>query len=143
MAKFTRDVLIHTPVDKVFKYHSDPTNQPEYWPSMLEVKNVKEQPGGRREYKWVYKMAGIRLQGSTETTEFVENERIVTKSTGGIESTFTYQYKPEGEGTRLSVDMEYKVPVPVLGKLAEALIIKLNEREADSTLANLKDRLEA
>jgi len=73
----------------------------------------------------------------------VENERIVNKTKGGIESTFIYQYKPEGEGTRLSVEVDYKVPVPVLGKLAEALIVKLNEREAETTLANLKDRLEA
>jgi len=143
MAKFTRDVLIHAPVDKVFKYHSDPTNQPEYWPSMLEVKGTKGPPAAGRKYQWVYKMAGIRLEGSTETTEFVENKRIVNKTKGGIESTFIYQYKPEGEGTRLSVEVDYKVPVPVLGKLAEALIVKLNEREAETTLANLKDRLEA
>jgi len=143
MAKITRDILINAPVEKVFEYGSDPANQPEYWPSMIEVKDVKRLPGGGANFDWVYKMAGVRLKGSTTTTEYVKNERIVTKSTGGIESTFTYQYKPEGEGTRLSVDMEYKVPVPVLGKLAEALIVKLNEREADSTLANLKDRLEA
>jgi len=143
MAKITRDILINAPVEKVFKYHSDPTNQPEYWPSMLEVKNIKELPGGGKKYRWVYKMAGIRLEGSTETTEFVENERIVTQTKGGVESTFIYQYKPEGEGTRLSLEMEYKVPVPVLGKLAEAFIVKVNEREADTVLSNLKDRLEA
>ncbi len=143
MAKITRDILINAPVDKVFRYHSDPTHQPEYWPSMLDVKSIKELPGGGKKWKWVYKMAGIRLRGSTETTEFIENERIVTKTTGGVESTFTYQYKPEGEGTRLSLEVDYKVPVPVLGKLAEGLIIKANEREADTVLANLKDRLEA
>jgi len=88
-------------------------------------------------------MAGIRLEGSTETTEFVENQRVVTRSKGGIESTITYDFKPEGEGTRLAVEVDYVVPVPVLGKLAEALILKLNEREAETTLANLKDRLEA
>ena len=143
MAKITRDILINAPVEKVFEYHSNPMNQPEYWPSMLEVKDIEEQPGGGRKYNWVYKMAGIRLNGSTETTEFVENERIVTKSSGGVESTFTYTYKPEGEGTRLTMELEYVVPVPVIGKLAEGFILKTNEREADTVMGNLKDRLEA
>ena len=139
MAKITRDILINAPVAKVFEYHSNPMNQPEYWPSMLEVKDVEEE---ERTYNWVYKMAGIRLEGTTETTEFVENERIVTKSTGGVESTFVYEYMPEGDGTRLKMEVEYTVPVPVLGKLAEAFILKANEREADTVLGNLKDRLE-
>ena len=143
MAKTTRDILINAPVEKVFEYASNPMNQPEYWPSMLEVKDVEEQPGGGRKYNWVYKMAGIRLEGSSETTEFVENERIVEKSSGGIESTFVYAYKPEGEGTRVTIEVEYVVPVPVLGKLAEAFILKVNEREADTVMGNLKDRLEA
>ncbi len=142
MAKTTRDILINAPVEKVFEYASNPMNQPEYWPSMMEVKDVEEQPGGGQNYNWVYKMAGIRLEGSSETTEFVENERIVEKSSGGIESTFVYAYKPEGEGTRLTIEAEYVVPVPVLGKLAEAFILKVNEREADTVMGNLKDRLE-
>jgi uncharacterized protein YndB with AHSA1/START domain len=105
MAKITRDILINAPVEKVFEYHSNPMNQPEYWPSMLEVKDIEEQPGGGRNYNWIYKMAGIRLDGSTETTEFVENERIATKSSGGVESTFVYAYKPEGAGTRLTMEL--------------------------------------
>jgi uncharacterized membrane protein len=143
MAKIRREILINAPVEKVFEYHSNPMNEPEYWPSMIEVKDIEEQPGGGQKYKWVYKMAGIRLEGSTETTEFVENERIVTKGSGGVESTFVYEYKPEGEGTRVTMEVEYVVPVPVLGKLAEAFILKVNEREADTVMGNLKDRLEA
>ncbi len=143
MTKITKDVLINAPVEKVFEYASNPVNQPEYWPSMREVKDIEERPEGGWNYKWVYKMAGIRLEGSTETTEFVENERLVTKSSGGVESTFVYTYKPEGEGTRLTMEAEYVVPVPVLGKLAEAFILKANDREADTVLGNLKDRLEA
>jgi uncharacterized membrane protein len=143
MAKITRDILINAPVEKVFEYHSNPMNGPEYWPSMLEVKDLEEQPGGGWNYNWVYKMAGFRLEGSTENTEFVENERIATKGSGGVESTFLYEYKPEGEGTRVKMEVEYVVPVPVLGKLAEAFVLKVNEREADTVMGNLKDRLEA
>jgi len=33
--------------------------------------------------------------------------------------------------------------VPLLGKLAESLIVKQNEQEADALLANLKSLMEA
>jgi hypothetical protein len=35
------------------------------------------------------------------------------------------------------------VPVPVLGKLAEAVIIRQNDHEAKVLLANLKAKMEA
>jgi hypothetical protein len=38
--------------------------------------------------------------------------------------------------------VEYTIPVPVLGKLGEALILKQNEREADQAMANIKAKLE-
>jgi hypothetical protein len=35
------------------------------------------------------------------------------------------------------------VPIPVVGRMAEALIVKLNEHKGDLVLANLKARMEA
>ena len=143
MAEIKRSISINAPVEKVFAFIEDPVNFPEVWPSMMEIKDVEELPTGGRKYNWVYKMLGVRLEGTTETTEYVANQRIVSKSAGGIETTFVWELLPEGEGTKLNVSIEYTVPVPVLGKLAEGLIVKLNEREADTLMANLKDRLEA
>jgi carbon monoxide dehydrogenase subunit G len=143
MAEIKRSISINAPVEKVFAFIEDPVNFPEVWPSMMEIKDVEELPTGGRKYNWVYKMLGVRLEGTTETAEYVANQRIVSKSTGGIETTFVWELLPEGEGTKLNVSMEYIVPVPVLGKLAEGLIVKLNEREADTLVANMKDMLEA
>jgi len=143
MAEIKRSISINAPVEKVFAHIEDPVNFPEVWPSMVEVKDVEELPTGGRKFNWVYKMLGVRLEGTSETTEYVANQRIVTKGTGGVETTFVWEFLPEGEGTKLNVSIEYTVPVPVLGKLAEGLIVKLNEREADTLMANLKDRLEA
>jgi uncharacterized membrane protein len=142
MVRIERNILINAPVEKVFAYHSDPENSPEYWPSFQEVKDIEMLPNGGKKYNWVYKMAGIRLNGSTTTTEFEENKQLSIKSEGGIDSTFSYTYQTEGDGTRLNLVVEYTVPVPVLGKLAESFILKMNEREADTVMANLKDILE-
>jgi hypothetical protein len=73
----------------------------------------------------------------------VPNQRIVHVSKGGIDRKMTYTFQPEDGGTRMAVVVEYTVPVPVLGKLAERIIVKLNEHEEKVTLANLKARLES
>ena len=143
MAKIEKTITINAPVEKVFGYVSEPTNLPEIWPSMVEVTDVQPLPNGGKSYRWVYKMAGMRLEGTSEHTEYVANERIVSKSKGGIESTITWMFQPEAGGTKVTTQAEYTVPIPVLGKLAEAFIVKANEREGELILANLKARMEA
>ena len=143
MAKVEKTIIISAPVEKVFDYIDDPTNQPEIWPNLVEVKDVQRLPNGGTSTRWVYKMAGMRFQGTSEDTERVANQRIVTKTKGGVESTQTWIFQPEAGGTRVSFKVEYTVPIPLLGKLAEAVIVKMNEREAELLLANLKVRMEA
>ncbi len=104
---------------------------------------MKQLGGGLKTYDWTYKMAGLKLDGSTEVTEYILNEQLATVGKGGIESKFHWTFVPENNGTRLIVMAEYTVPIPVLGKLAESIILKQNEREADTLLANLKSILEA
>jgi uncharacterized membrane protein len=138
MAKIKRTIIINAPVEKVFDYIADSNNLPEFWPSMVEVKDVEKD----KSFRWVYKMAGMRFEGSSEVIESIANERRVTKSTSGIPNTFMWTYQPEQGGTRLTLEIEYTVPIPLLGKLAEVFIVKMNEREADIMLANLKARME-
>lgn len=142
MAKLEKSITIHAPVEKVFAFLIDPRNLPEIWPSMIEVKHVTPAPKGGFNFEWVYKMAGLKIEGASETVEYVLNERTVTKGTKGIESTFFWLYKPQTKGTKLTLEIEYTVPLPVLGRLAEAVVLKQNEQEAETVLFNLKSRLE-
>ena len=145
MARLERGITVNAAVEKVFTYMtSDPMNTPEWLPSMVEVKDVvqtKDGVGSR--YRWVYKMVGLRFEGENTTLEYVPNRRLVEESKGGISSTWTWTFAPEGAGSRLNVAIEYTVPIPVLGKLAEALVVRQNEREMDLALANIKARMES
>lgn len=143
MAKVEKSILIDAPVEKVFSYvNEDPTNLLEIWPSMVDIKDVERLPNGGTRFRWVMKFAGVRLEGTSEDIEFVPNQRVVSKTKGGVESTATWTYEPEDGGTRVTTVTEYTVPVPVLGKVAEAFVVKANDREAEVLLANLKDRME-
>ncbi len=143
MAKLVKTTVIKAPIEKVFAYFNDPNNLPDIWPSMVEVKDIQTLSNGGTCFKYVYKMGGIRLEGTSEDTEFVPNQRTVSKSSGGIEGWATMEYETTPQGTKVTITDEYKVPVPVIGKLAEAVIVKLNENEADALLANLKARMES
>ena len=144
MVKTVKTITIKAPVEKVFDYISEPTNLPEIWPSLVEIKDVQKLPSGGTRDRWVYKMAGIRLEGTSESedAECIPNQRFVSKTKGGVESTQTWMFQPEAGGTKVTLEVEYTVPIPVLGKLAEAIIVKMNEHEGELILANLKARME-
>ena len=143
MAKLEKNITINAPVEKVFGYIDGATNLPEIWPSLIEVKDVQRLPNGGHSDRFVYKMAGIRLEGTSEDIEYISNQRIVTKTKGGADSIQTWLFEPEASGTKVTFRVEYSVPIPVLGKLAEAVITKMNEHEGNLILANLKARMEA
>jgi uncharacterized membrane protein len=141
MPTINNSIHINAPVEKVFAYMTDPTNLPEWMVSMSEVTGVTGSGVGLN-YQWKYKMIGIPLQGQTTFTEFVASERVVTESKGGVASTFTFTFAPHEGGTTLDLKVEYTIPIPVLGKLAERLVLKRNEREASMWLENVKERME-
>ena len=140
MTSIKSSITINAPVDKVFDY-TKPENLPEIWPSLVEVSNIKELPGGGYTWDWKYKMAGMKFDGSSEHVEYVENERTVAKSTG-IDSTITWSYEAVEGGTRMTAETDYTIPGSLLGKLAEPFVVKMNENESETILANIKARLE-
>jgi uncharacterized membrane protein len=143
MATFNKSITINAPIEKIFKYTTEQTNLPEIWPSLVENKVIERLPNGGTKTQFVYKMAGMRFEGISIDTEFIPNQRVVSKTEEGVESEMTWEYQSEGEATKVTFRGEYTVPIPLLGKLAEAFIVKLNENESEILLANLKARMEA
>ena len=142
MANVEKSITINAPAEKVFDYLNDPLAQLEWVPSIMEVKDVSGSGVGRH-FKWKYKMAGILLEGESTVTEYIPNKRIVTQSKGGATSTWTFNLEPHNGETRVKLTIEYTIPVPVLGRLAEKIVLKRNEREADLAMTNIKEKMEA
>lgn len=142
MARIRKTVSINAPVNVVWDYLTHPENLPEIWPSMIEVSNVKRRDDGSHSFDWVYKMAGMRFKGHSDTTEIEKNARIVVKNQDGIPSTFTWTYSGEDGGTKLVMEVDYTLPSKLLDKLASPFLERINEREAETVLANAKERLE-
>ncbi len=142
MSKIVHRTRINAPAKEIFNYLEDKTHFPEFWPSMMEVSDIRDLPTGGKHFHWVYKMAGMRFEGDTDEIEYVPNKRMVGQNLKGIESTITWNLEERGEETELTFEAEYKVPVPLVGKLAENVVAKINDNEAVAMLANIKATLE-
>jgi uncharacterized membrane protein len=143
MTKILRDIRIKTPVDRVFNFLADPRNLPEIWPNIVEVNNIKKsKSNGSYTFDWTYKMSGMRFEAMAETVEFVQNQRLVIRSTKGFDCTLTWKFQPEMNETRLVLEIEYKIPASLLKKLKEQTILQENEHDVDAVLENVKSRSE-
>ena len=142
MHQYRETVEIKAPVQQVYDFINQPTNLPGVWPSLIEVSNVVPRAGGH-DWDWTYKMLGVRLKGHTKLEEAQPGRLLRTMSEGAIVSSFRWTFQGlNGSGTRLTCEIDYTMPTPVIGKLAEALAVKLNKREADALLANIKEVME-
>ena len=144
MVKVERSIFLNAPVEKVFDYMADAHANVEIIPGMVDVRDIEETPNHvGTHFRWTYKMAGIKFDGETTVVEWEQNRKVVTDSKGGIRSKWSMTYGAEASGSKLSIVVEYEVPVPVLGKLAEIVVRRQNEKELELALSNVKAHVEA
>ncbi len=140
MASIEKEGIVNVPSKKIFEYILKPGNWLEFWPSLAEITNVQSLPNGGYSAQWAYKMAGMRFKGKAQYTEVVPDKWLVVKTTGGINCTVTWTFHPSESRTKVTFAVDYKIPIPLLGKLAEFIIVKMNEREAALIISNLQIR---
>ena len=142
MPRIRKSVIISAPVEKVFEYLSNPENMLEWQPNVTAIRDIT---GRGENQKWTldYKMMGLHFTSQAKVTQSrLNTERRVT-STGGIESSWFWVLNREAGGTRLELEVEYTIPMPVLGKIGELIILHRNDRVADMAMTNIKERIEA
>ena len=142
MRRIHRTIDIKAPVPRVWEFLQQPNNLPGVWPHLVSVSNIVPRDGGANDFDWVFKMGGVHFDGHASVEQARPGEYVRFRNEGGIPSTFVWNYQATTGGTRLTVDVEYTIPTPVIGKLAEALVAKSNERDLDALLQNTKERLE-
>ncbi len=145
MHKIKNEITLNASVERVFNYIYEPSNWPEFWPSLIEISDIQTLPNGGYSARYEYKMAGMRLKGKGEYTDYMPNNWIVVNTNGGINSKFTFTFRDIKESnqikkTRVTLTIEYDIPIPLLGKLAEIVISRMNEQDISLLLSNLQAR---
>jgi uncharacterized protein YndB with AHSA1/START domain len=143
---FRATVVIDRPIDEVFAFLADGTNDPKFSPRVLEIaKTTEGPPGVGTVYASTVKDAGMKTKREFRLTEFEPPTRIrwaevsknlVTASEGG------YDFAPEGDGkTRVTI---YNVlEGHGLGKLIAPLALRSARKSADDFGTRIKAAVEA
>lgn len=142
MARIDKEIIINAPLEKIFNYLSKPSNLPQIWASLIEIKNEQLLPNGGYSAQWAYKMGGVYLEGTGEYTDLVRNQWFTIKTKGAVDSTISCTFRYIDSQTRVTLTIDYEVPSQVLGWLTRKTIVKMNKQEAELILANLRARLE-
>jgi uncharacterized membrane protein len=142
MTSWKNSIVIHAPADNVFAYVDDPMRLAEWMPHIVEVRNVIG-TGAGQQFEWTAKWVGLLLRGQSTVVEHVSSKCGVHQTIGMVSSTFGYTIEPRAEGTALTLETEYSIPMPVLGRLAERVLVRRTRRELELALINVKETLES
>jgi uncharacterized membrane protein len=142
MAKVKGSVHIEAAPEQVLETVLDIPGLPAVMPSLEKVWDVQGHGVGCT-YQWQYKMSGVSFEGGAEIMEAGAGG-VTLKTSGGIPSTWVYQFTPAAGGTDVKLSVEYTMPGSVLGAIADRLVVeRQNQKEVNQALANIKARLEA
>lgn len=143
MPTIDKEIIINAPIEKVYDYINEPSNLPQIWPSLIEIKNKKLLANGGYGFQWSYKMIGTYLEGIGECTGYAENQWLSIKTGGALTSVMTWTFRVKDlVETRVTFTVDYKIPSPILRWLAGNTVMMINEQEAKLILTNLKTILE-
>jgi uncharacterized protein YndB with AHSA1/START domain len=143
MAIVQRSVQIKASPRETMALLSDASRWPDWYPGMTEIDIAEPFPqkGGRVVFK--VKSAGLSM-GITETVlEFEEDKLQLLQMEGMLSGRARWELTPEGDGTRLTTTFDYALPGGVLGKMADAVMVKrMNAKALGEALENFKALVE-
>ena len=143
MTKIERSIVIDRPIDDVFEFTHDLSNNPVWQTTLVEVELLTDGPMrvGTR-WKEVRRFLGKRIETVLELTEYEPNKRSAVKMVSGpVPLSGTYAFEPIDGGTSFTVGGE--IDAHGFFKLAEPVFARITGRELESNLGHLKDLLEA
>jgi carbon monoxide dehydrogenase subunit G len=143
--RFEGTAVVDRPIEQVFAFLADGTNDPKFSPRVLEIAKTTDGPVGvGTVYKSTVKDAGVKTNREFEITEFEPPTRIrwaersknqVTAPEGG------YDLAPQGSGTRVTV--HNVLEGHGIGKLFAPLALRSARKGADQFAQAIKGAIEA
>lgn len=143
--QYERQVLIASPVSRVFSYMDDVAREREWQPGIVEAH--KDPPGatalGTRK-RYVSEFMGKRIENTYVTTRFDPNERVSYETTAGsvLQAKVQLHFEVVGEGTRVTMGVVGKA-TGVLRFVPKSVLEGVFQKELESSLGLLKKMLES
>jgi carbon monoxide dehydrogenase subunit G len=124
MGRISGSIDIDAPLEVCWAINADASRLTEWNPAILEVRDVSG-PLDRvgTTYTGVIKAMGRRFDGRNEVTAVEPMRSVTTAGTGvgGAKARVRAEFARRGEGTRVTVSIDYDLPGGVFGGIAEKL----------------------
>ena len=135
-------VTINRPIEEVFAYVTDTSNDPAWHTDALEARKTSEGPIGMGTVWHVrFKPAMGVSEGDMEVVAFEPNRMEVQRGViGPMQPTLTYVFEPADGGTRFTRRVQIKVSGTM--RMMEPLMRLMTPKGNAGFLANLKRVLE-
>jgi uncharacterized protein YndB with AHSA1/START domain len=143
MAIVQRDVQIKASPQETMALLSDASRWPDWYPGMTELNVAAPFPeeGGKVAFK--VKSAGMSMPMTETVLDYQPGKLQVLQMEGMLSGRARWELTPEGDGTRLATTFDYGLSGGVLGKIADALIVRrMNGKSLEEGLHNFKALVE-
>lgn len=143
MTRVERSIIINAPADAIEAIIGDGRRLIDWYAGVEQADpdDVFPEPGGKLNV--VYKAAGVTLTMKQTVLERVPGKGGVSQIEGIVSGTTWVTFTPKGQGTRVTMRLEYQVPGGGLGNMANRLLAKrINAHYMEKSLKNLKALVE-
>lgn len=143
MARIEGEIVIGRPIDAVFDYVADQSNEPQYNPQMMRAEKITPGPVGRgTRFRSAVASKGRTAEMLIECTAYDRPKLLATTTTmaqADISYTLTFEPAPAGTRMRWSGQVQPKGAFRLLGPV----ITRVGIRQEERIWASLKKHLEA
>jgi len=142
MATIEGNLFINAPIETVWEYVTQINSIPDWFEGVKSVKSDDDVLSLGTAMDVTYGVAGQDIEMEVKTIEFIPGQLIVQSTKGMLSAETHYQYKSEGDGTRVTAHSDYQISGGLLGKLAEQVVKSALNSNKEKTLQNLKSQCE-
>jgi len=142
MTSIQREIHISSPPTKVFAVLADAERLAEFSHMTVAVRNGPGRPLAVGDhFEQVVKVLHIELDTEWEVTQVIADEliRVEGRSKSNGAASMTQRIAVDGEGSRVTFDIDYDPPFGLLGDIADKVVFeRRHEADAELILASLK-----
>lgn len=143
MITITHEETINRPVEEVFAFIADPTNDPRWCPPVLEAEQVTGNgPEKGARFRQIVKPGPKKLTNSMEITAYQPNRRIAWQGSNEMLE-FHGWYEVEADNGGARVAMTSRLEARGIFRLLEPFLGRASRSVAVEEFKNLKQLLES
>ncbi|MDQ1439671.1 MAG: Polyketide cyclase / dehydrase and lipid transport [Acidimicrobiaceae bacterium] len=142
MGKINRSTVVGCPPDRVFAVLSQVERLADFSSMTVDIRNGPGRPVQVGDhFEQVVKVLGKELDTEWEVVEVQAHSllRFEGTASAGARATLVERLTAEGTGTRVELDVDYDLPLGILGDAVDAVYLQSkNEEQAEEILGKLK-----